>query len=363
MFYVTGFFDSLKLSSLSNEIAMWKNITLYNVHRIGIDKYVLSCKCVFKNISSNCMSIINCLPNFYANIIKTWFKTKQVYQTSEVIMVRDIGNEIIWNNEAIKLNNETLFMKRWVKAGYIRICQLFDRNGTFLSLHEFKLRMPRNSRILMDYFAIRKALPLSWKSMSDLSNNLNTHIFFNGTPIDECSTKTFRNAIIKSIVSLPICQNHWSRRFPQHAFNWKPIWRASSKCTHEAKLRTLNWKIIHNIYPTKVMLFKMGKEPNNLCNTCNVVDYTEHFFFSCHTVSTVWQYASNLISTVFNISFKFNVENVLFGVYSFNDNINKLINHISAIVKQCISKFKYGKHPNLLILVESEIRIRNVILN
>ena len=220
---------------------------------------MFNCNCVYKNINSNCISSINSLPNFYANIIKTWFKTKQVYQTSEI---RDVGNEIIWNNESIKLNN-----------------------------------------------------------------------------------------------------NHWSRRFPQHIFNWKQIWRASSKCTHEAKLITLNWKIIHNIYPTKIMLYKMGKEPTNLCNTCNVIDYTEHFFFSCNKVNTVWQYASDRISIFCNISFKFNVENVLFGVYSFNDNTNKLINHVSAIVKHCIRKFKYGNHPNLLVLVEGEIRICNVMIN
>ena len=47
----------------------------------------------------------------------------------------------------------------------------------------------------------------------------------------------------------------------------------------EARLISLNWKIIiHNKYPTKVLLFKIGKENTNLRNSCNVVDYPEHFF-------------------------------------------------------------------------------------
>ena len=48
------------------------------------------------------------------------------------------------------------------------------------------------------------------------------------------------------------------------------IWSKIPHCTKEARLISLNWKILHNIYPTKTMLYRMGKEESNICNKCNV---------------------------------------------------------------------------------------------
>ena len=66
----------------------------------------------------------------------------------------------------------------------------------------------------------------------------------------------FKNAIIKTVSTPPICQNRWTRRFPNHNFKLKHIWNALPDCTKEARLISLNWKIIHNIYPTKLWLHK-----------------------------------------------------------------------------------------------------------
>ena len=41
------------------------------------------------------------------------------------------------------------------------------------------------------------------------------------------------------------------------------------------------WKIISNAYPTKVFREKIKIEFTNICETCNEIDYREHFFFSC----------------------------------------------------------------------------------
>ena len=90
----------------------------------------------------------------------------------------------------------------------------------------------------------------------------------------------------------------------------------------------------------------MGKAQSDICNTCNVIDFTEHFFFFCKKVNVIWDHANNLISSHINCSFKFDVEDVLFGVHTYNAN-NKFINHVSAIAKLSISKFIYGNHPNL----------------
>lgn len=362
MFHVSSFFDSLKMcwvkKIVDNDIAMWKNIALYNVNKLGIGNDMFNCNCIYKNVNTDCINIVNMMPYFYLNVIKTWFKTKKVYDMCEV---NDVYNEIIWNNASIKLNNKTLFMKNWIKAGFAKLGQLFNDQGNFLSLHDLKKCMPLNSNLLIEYFTVRNALPSSWKSMRVRKININTSILFNDIPINECNTKVFRNAIIKSLSAPPICQNRWARRFPNHNFKWKHIWIALPDCTKEARLISLNWKIIHNIYPTKLLLHKMGKAQSDICNTCNVIDFTEHFFFFCKKVNVIWDHANNLISSHINCSFKFDVEDVLFGVHTYNAN-NKFINHVSAIAKLSISKFIYGNHPNLVFLFEAELRLRNMLI-
>ena len=73
------------------------------------------------------------------------------------------------------------------------------------------------------------------------------------------------------IWSFYICHNQHpiKGRFPNHDFKWKHIWNALPDCTKEARLISLNWKIIHNIYPTKLLLHKMGKAQSDICNICN----------------------------------------------------------------------------------------------
>jgi len=124
-------------------------------------------------------------------------------------------------------------------------------------------------------------------------------------------------------------------------------------------LKTLNWKIINNIYPTKVFLHKIGKEQNNMCSTCNDVDYIEHFFFKCRKVENMWKEVEHIIQIRYGVINKLTETDVLFGYdrTKSKDTINEII----SVGKQCISKYKYGKYPNLETLLHAELRLRNLL--
>ena len=56
------------------------------------------------------------------------------------------------------------------------------------------------------------------------------------------------------------------------------MWLLSYKCTQETRLRVLQWKILHNIYPTYMLLSKMKVKENSKCSYCtDTVDVIEHF--------------------------------------------------------------------------------------
>ena len=47
----------------------------------------------------------------------------------------------------------------------------------------------------------------------------------------------------------------------------------------------MQWKILHNIYPTIISLCKMKVRDDQMCSYCNdVVDYIEHFFLTVRRI-------------------------------------------------------------------------------
>ena len=159
-----------------------------------------------------------------------------------------------------------------------------------------------------------------------------------------------------------MCEKYWEKTFPNYNFVWDKIWLSMTVCTKEAKLISLNWKIINNIYPTRALLCKMGKEVSEKCKKCAVIDDTIHFFFDCLKIKPIWCKAENLISERLNKKFKLTVDNVIFNYNcDIYDKNSKYINYIITVGKLCISKFIYGDHPHLLFLFEHELRLRGLL--
>ena len=140
------------------------------------------------------------------------------------------------------------------------------------------------------------------------------------------------------------------------------MWVLPWKCTAETRLRTLQWKILNNIYPTRILLEKMGLSPNNNCTRCNKKDYIEHFFAECLTVKPLWEEIENLLAAFFNKRIKLTTAIILFGIN--NENSTKIekdiINKTLLIGKMCISKIKYGKHKHLISLFYAESNLRKL---
>ena len=363
IFQVEMFFNALKMSWIkklnNSSSACWKNIPLYYVNKFGMGMNVFNCNCSFNQINTVCKNVIDTFPVFYNNMFKVWFNTKC---TSNKADISDYFNQIIWNNDAVTANKKTLFYRDWIDAGFIFIKDLFADDGSIYSLEYFRHRIQRTGNILFKYFALCNALPSDWKNAPILDQIRTESIVFDAVPIEACSSKMFRHAMVNKTYVPPICMNYWCRRFPNYNFNWEKIWGSIPCCTSEARLISLNWKIIHNIYPTKVLLCKMGKEDTNLCNSCNAVDHPEHFFFHCTKTTPIWEFAKRVITQRLGKNFRLSVENVLFNYHNdITSARSKYINYVICVGKMCIGKFRYGGHPCLLFLFRQELRMRGLV--
>ena len=135
------------------------------------------------------------------------------------------------------------------------------------------------------------------------------------------TAKDFRKALIFMHDSVPCAKGFWNRKFGLEID--EHIWSIPSLVTKETRPRVLQWKILHNIYPTNISLCKMKVRDDQMCSYCNdVVDYIEHFFFDCPTIKKFWNYTEQYILITFDIQTHLTVVDVLFGIKQHNYGIN-----------------------------------------
>ena len=134
-------------------------------------------------------------------------------------------------------------------------------------------------------------------------------------------------------------------------------------CTKETKLQTMQWKILHHIYPSNILLEKMKIKDSDKCEWCGVIDTSIHFFFECSIVKVIWKEIEKLIFSKTGHTVHLTAKSVLLGI-THNKNYGKqksnIINLLILIGKHTISKGKYGKLKNLSIILEHELLIRKL---
>ena len=165
---------------------------------------------------------------------------------------------------------------------------------------------------------------------------------------------------IEKSYRVPCCIQFWQNKFNIEITEWN--WLIVRKSTKESRLIELHWKILHNIYPTNIVLYKMGIVPNTKCFYCkDKTDFIEHFFFECNKISHIWKLVAQQIYKKHNIKVKLEAVNVLLGFNSdtYSDMIVRYINLLIIIAKMCIGKYRYGTPLDISIL-ERELDLRGL---
>ena len=123
----------------------------------------------------------------------------------------------------------------------------------------------------------------------------------------------------------------------------------------------LHWKILHNIYPTNILLNTMGISENRNCKFCtDEIDYSEHFFWSCGKINLIWKKVEEYAYLKFDKLIKLQLKDVLFGYNETENGSDVLdINHVILIAKMCSSKYRYGKYFDMLFLFKRELSLKN----
>ncbi len=178
----------------------------------------------------------------------------------------------------------------------------------------------------------------------------NNNVYFGNTIAKDLKSKNVRSYIIEKEVPdiKNVVNRTWVKKYGLIATE-ENTWLIARKCTKEVRLQLLHWKILHHIYPTRILLKKMKITNDEYCTECNVIETIEHFYFHCKIVRKLWEKVQSDLHHKKVIS----EQDCILGNLCCNED-----NLFILIAKVCISKFKYGEYKNLLILYENEKKER-----
>ena len=158
----------------------------------------------------------------------------------------------------------------------------------FLSLSE--LRQKFNLEIPFTlYYGLVSAIPKEWKSSLKIAlprgNDIVEKAICSTKPL---TTRATYSAFLSKMATPPTCES----KILMHGFtkeNIQNVYLLPFTTTKDTKLITFQYKVIHNVLPNQVSLFRAGIAINDTCPLCNAEKQTSiHMLYSCPETTTFW---------------------------------------------------------------------------
>ena len=218
-----------------------------------------------------------------------------------------------------------MFNKQCILSNKLWVKDLFIKD-LFITREEFNNTVCAGARNFMNYNLLRMVI-LNKVNRKDRLDNYDqkTQILFQENTFGDFKRQGFLKEI--STIETPSAHNFWARKFQM--FVPKDMWSIPWRSTKETRLRALQFKILHNIYPTYILLEKIGIAPNSLCQLGKVHDFTEHFF----AVKPMWKEIEEYLTIYSGRSIKLSPSSILLGIDNSIASVNeqKIINHAILI--------------------------------
>ena len=189
-------------------------------------------------------------------------------------------NEVIWNNENVKYKNNVLFMRNCIENDITDIKDLFI-DGVFITVEQLRARVGPCPGLVLQHNVLLNAIPQRCREQAEIWVNPDIDLPLVVPKLGDLRISHLETAAIRKCLVLlrhknPCCVNFWQRKFPGLHID-DDVFETVFQVTKETRLRVLQFKIIHTIYPTNILLQKMGLREEQTCTYCGEVDYLEHF--------------------------------------------------------------------------------------
>jgi hypothetical protein len=265
--------------------ASWKAYPIYILNKlIGLDSF----KCNL-NIDKNWH-----INGFYWSLIKNWAILNNKEITAMDVM--DIRRQCIWLNKHIKINKQEIKWTTWINKKIILIHDIIDEQGKFLSPNELTERYNIRGQVLQ-YNSLKDSIPKEWREKLktikiprdeiDTNEGLYIKIDKHVLPLRYVSNKQVYWKLIKTIQIPHVTKIKWETELEIHEEQWTNIFYNSFKI-RDTKIRAFQYKLIMNLVPCNLYLYRIGKTDTYKCNYCANIDHISHYFYECIHTRSFW---------------------------------------------------------------------------
>ena len=245
-------------------------------------------------------------------------------------------------NKNIKVGDRVITNRTFINKDIFYIKQLM-RGDTFLTHGEFIQQY--NAQIqFLNFTSIISAVK-SYVSKNVLPSDTNKTISYQPALNFILSTTKGASIIYHSMLQ-PDGQNKGFQKWSLHTQisleNWKNSFKILKQCTHDTKLRWLQFRILHNILTTNRSVAKFKPEQNPLCQFCKSHSETiYHLLWKCNKVKIFWNDLSHIMNNRCTNTHNFKIDEnlALFG-QSENIKTDKICEFIILLAKFYIYRSK-----------------------
>ncbi len=281
------------------------------------------------------------LPNFYYEILDAWTKLKL-----NMVPPKPAGEQCLWSNRNVKIGGKVIFFKEFAENGINYVHELYNRvTARLMTWTEMKTKTGLTERSVLQWYGLLSSMPKKWKRLSVAELDDVTQGFYMvehniKRMIHQVTSKQIYANFIGNIKVTMTNQVYFNQKYGVQN-EWEEVYNRIYDTTIESKLRSFQFKIVHNILFTNSRLYNAGLVNSELCSFCKEQRETVyHLFHGCPVVTTVWQYVIQNIFRQFGMN-HITIEEKLFGVNARNAReaeYENFVNHIILLTKWHIHK-------------------------
>ena len=281
------------------------------------------------------------IPLFYRQMLYAWYSIKD-----EPNSINDILSEVLWYTKDVQINNTHVMYKDWYDKEIVYVYDILNNEtGKFYTYNEFITKYNVKCSFLK-YMSLIDSIPPKWKRIIKGSKDLVINFKRKMLQIVKrkfgCSEKNIEKIkssdvywkLLNNMYKPPSCINAWWDKYKIQFDDqqWKCIFQLAHGVTKDTKIRELNAKIVHRVYPSKSYVSHFDKSVNETCNICNVKCDIIHMFYSCQNIKPFWNQFTKWYSQIKQIHLV--LTDVIFGI----------IDKKSVLLNFCLLHAKWYLH-------------------
>ncbi len=313
--------------------------------------------------------VINITKLDYSEFIKSAIQSHNEIHNNAI---KDVRNLIISKTPNLNTYYRSYIGKisidngAFINKNQVSLTRKLQRNGIKTYQELWRERTLKNMPSLWyEVMQIFASFPREWITLMNI-NNANKDLSNMGMiPIKENIFKDPKNITTRDIrISLSTKKNITETDLinkiqGKHNLPLNPRCRNPFKIiletTNEQQLRNVQYKILHNIYPTMNHLYKWKIKQSPNC-ACGEIETLKHAITDCHYASQSMEEFKKVMKDQANITLDLNEENILFGL---NKNDCREFSPYIPAINTCLILLKRNlilQRENKKILTQSVIR-------